>query len=106
MSTNHNPRKSSTPSNDEVALIALMRADAAVWADRNADDNDSEAIETARREKIRAARLGKKQSPQLIAKRVAGFKATRARRAQSQPVVSPTTRRARAPGKHRRTAHG
>jgi hypothetical protein len=97
--TKHTPENFSTPSNDEIALIAIMRADAAVLAER--DKDRTEAIETARREKIRAARLGKKQSPQLIAKRVAGFKAARARRAQSriQPVtVSPV--------RTRRQSHG
>jgi hypothetical protein len=54
----------STPSYDEAALIAIMRLDAAVLAER---DNDADEGEAARREKIRAARLGKKQSPDLAA---------------------------------------
>ena len=98
--TSHNPEKFSTSSNDELALAAIMREDAADWADRNSDD-EADANEAMRREKIRAARRGKKQSPELIAKRVAGFKAARARaRVQSQPAtVSPVTK----PG---RTSYG
>jgi hypothetical protein len=91
--------KFSTPSHDELALIAIMRADAAVLAER---DTDAEEGEAARRLKISAARRGKKQSPQTVAARVAGWNAARARRAQSQPkaTVSPVV------SKPRRKSHG
>jgi hypothetical protein len=90
----------STPSNDEIALIAIMRADAAVWAERNTDD-EADANEVTRREKIRAYRRGKKQSPETIAKKVAGFKAARrARRDHQLVTVSPVTQ------PRRRTSYG
>jgi hypothetical protein len=102
--TSHKAAQSSMPSYAEIALAAIMRADAVVWAERNED-----AAEAIRRVKIRDTLTGTKQSPDHIAKRVAAVKAARARslaagvrrRAQSQSraTVSPVV------SKPRRTAH-
>jgi hypothetical protein len=117
MPTNQNPAKSSTPSY-EIALAAIMRADAVVWAERNNAD-DAEADEE-RRDKIRATLTGSKQSPEHIAKKVAACKAARAARSLVTGVrygqaIQPTARtssRQRVKtvspviAKIRRTSHG
>jgi hypothetical protein len=88
MPVNYPPTiRPSRPSNAEIALAAIMRADAAVLVERAIEQDGG--CELARREKLRASRLGKKQSPEVVAKRVATRRRNQAD-LKSQSVVPPT----------------